>query len=138
MGILREKPTLVAELVRDAGPPSLKDFDAIITDSGDLGAASAPELKADGVLRVERNGKTVLVIVLEVQLSVDAEKLYSWPSYLVGARYRHRCEAMLVVVTASESVAMWARKPLVVGSTAGFLQAVVVGSALPRPQSKPH
>ena len=129
MGILREKPTLVAQLVRDAGPPSLKDFDAIITDSGDLGAASAPELKADGVLRVERKGKTVLAIVLEVQLKVDPEKIYSWPSYLVGARSRHRCETMLVVVTASDKVAKWARKPIVIGSTAGFLQAVVVASA---------
>jgi hypothetical protein len=129
VGILREKPTLVATLVADVGPPSLKDYDAIITDSGDLGTAIAPELKADGVLRVERNGKTVLAIVLEVQLHIDPEKNYAWPSYLVGARSRHRCETMLVVVTASDNVAKWARKPLVIGSSAGFLQAVVVASA---------
>ena len=77
VGILREKPTLVATLVGAAGPPSLKNYDAIITDSGDLGTAIAPELKADGMLRVERNGETVLAVVLEFQLQVDPDKIYS-------------------------------------------------------------
>jgi hypothetical protein len=65
--------------------------------------------------------------VVEVQLAHARDKLYSWPVYLTSARNRHETDALLLVVTPSESVAKWARKPIHLGPTAGFIQAVVIG-----------
>ena len=125
--MLRGHPDLVVELL--GGPKSvyIPPYDAIVSDSADLGAAIAPELAADCLLRVERNGQTVLVVIVEVQLSIDLQKTFSWPAYLIGARTRHRCDAMLAVIAPYASVANWARRPIEIGPNAGFVRPTVIG-----------
>ena len=125
--MLRGHPDLVVELL--GGPKSvyIPPYDAIVSDSADLGAAIAPELAADCLLRVERNGRTVLVVIVEVQLSIDLQKTFSWPAYLIGARTRHRCDAMLAVIAPYASVANWARRPIEIGPNAGFVRPTVIG-----------
>jgi hypothetical protein len=97
--ILRGHPELVLTLLRDPKRADLPAYDAVVADSADLGSATPQELAADCVLRVLRNGQTVLVVVLEIQLAQDPNKLFSWPAYAVAARSRHRCDVALVVVT---------------------------------------
>lgn len=69
----------------------------------------------------------MFVAVIEVQLAIDPHKAYSWPAYAVGARTRHRCDVMLVVVTPYAHVAQWAHQPIRLGPQSGFLQPTVVG-----------
>jgi hypothetical protein len=107
--------------------PALRGHDAILSIREKLGSASPPELRADGVLQVKRDGNTELVIVVEVQLATDPNKLYSWPAYVTGARIRYRCEAMLVVLAPYEHAAAWARRPIRLGPVVGAIQPVVVG-----------
>jgi hypothetical protein len=127
VGIIREQPQLLPMIYVADRPTALDDFDNIVTDSADLGTATAPELRADVLVRVEKGGKTTLTIVVEVQLDHARSKFYSWPVYVTSARNRHRSDALLLVVTPSETVAKWARKPIHLGPTAGFIQAVVIG-----------
>jgi hypothetical protein len=125
--LLRSRPDMLAYLLRNPSLPTLPPHDQIVSDSADLGTALAPELAADGLIRVEHAGQTVLVIVFEVQLAIDPRKLFSWPSYLVAARARHRCDAILIVVTPDAAVAAWAQRPIPLGPRAGSIQAAVIG-----------
>ncbi|MCG5053705.1 MAG: hypothetical protein KA712_12150 [Myxococcales bacterium] len=72
--LLRSHPLLAVELLRAATPSALPAFDTVVSDSADLGSELAPEAAADCVLRFEAGGRTVFVVVVEVQLSVDADR----------------------------------------------------------------
>ena len=53
--------------------------------------------------------------MVEVQLSADAEKRYSWPLYVAGLRARLRCPCCVLVVTPRPEVAAWAAAPIDLG-----------------------
>lgn len=125
--MLRGNPLLAIELLRTIMPDGVPDFDAVVTDSADLGNALPPELAADCVLRLEASGRNVLAVVVEVQLRVDVDKVFSWPAYVIGARSRHRCDAILLIVTPLLHVATWARRPISLGPGTGALTAWVIG-----------
>ena len=87
------------------------------------------ERKADLVLLCSASpgGAPERVLVVEAQLSKDADKRRSWWSYLVSAHTRHRCDAMLVVVTPSAKVAAWAALPIELGHPGIALRPIVLG-----------
>jgi hypothetical protein len=66
--------------------------------------------------------------VLEVQLRIDDDKLYSWPAYLILGRSRRRCETFVLVVAPDPEVAAWARKPIRLGP-GNELRVFVLGPA---------
>jgi hypothetical protein len=105
----------------------VKGKDRVVADNANLGSAIPPELAADCVLRVTSNKRTVLAIVVEVQLAVDRRKNFTWPAYLVGARTRHRCKTMLLVIAPYANVAAWARKAIYLGPGANMIQPHVLG-----------
>jgi hypothetical protein len=74
-----------------------------------------------------------LVILVEVQLDVDADKPFSWPLYLAAARARFRCDACVLVVAMSERVAAWAGTPVPLGPGGQVFRALVLG-----PSAVPH
>jgi hypothetical protein len=51
-------------------------------------------------------------VIVEVQGSEDKDKLYSWPFYLMGLRYRLRCPVKLLVVCPSRGTAAWASRTI--------------------------
>jgi hypothetical protein len=67
------------------------------------------------------------VFILEVQLRVDPDKLWTWPSYTSLARDRLRRDVVLVVLTLSPAVAVWARKPIPLDPAGSMLVPVVIG-----------
>lgn len=66
-------------------------------------------------------------VVVEVQLSVDTDKAWSWPLYLASLRARLRCGVALLVVTTDEAVAEWAARPVEMGHPGFLLAPLVVG-----------
>lgn len=56
-----------------------------------------------------------LIVVVEVQRSVDPDKLFTWPAYLWLERLRWRCEVVLLVVAPDAAVAAWAERPITCG-----------------------
>jgi hypothetical protein len=125
--VLRENPALVLELLVRAEGVELPEHDRIVCERADLGSALPVELRADLAFRVDRAGSPVLVLVVEVQLAIDPEKTFSWPSYAVALRARHRCPVLLVVITVDRAVARWARRPIAFGPGAGYLRPLVLG-----------
>lgn len=123
--LLRDRRGLLELLLERAGvevPP----HDAVTPVGESLGDALPRELRADGVLRLDHRGEAVLAVVIEVQLDLDGRKLFTWPAYLVGARLRGSCEALVIVVTADRAVATWARAPIHLGP-GSVMQPLVLG-----------
>jgi hypothetical protein len=128
--LFRRRPTLAPELLRDALPAA---GHVEVSDTS-LGEISPTERKADLVLLCSASpgGAPQRVLIVEVQLSIDADKHRAWWSYLVSAHIRHRCDGVLVVVTPSARVAAWASKPIALGHPGVSLQPIVLGpSAVP-------
>lgn len=128
--LFRNRPELAPELLRDALRIELPAYSKASIESADLTDLDPAERRADLVILLV-DGKPVLGIVLEVQLSPDPKKRRSWPAYVVGLRARLDCPACVLVVTVTEAMARWAREPMVLGPGNVF-QALVVGpSAVP-------
>jgi hypothetical protein len=125
--LFRNRPELAPELLRDALHVELPAYSEARVESADLTDLEPAERHADLVVLLV-DGKPVLGIVLEVQLSPDPKKRRSWPAYVVGLRARLDCPACVLVVTVTEAMARWSREPIELGPGNVF-RALVVGPA---------
>lgn len=123
--LFRNRPQLTAELLRGSLHVALPRYQRAVIESAELTDIQPAEYRADLVVSL-RGSKAALGIVVEVQLQAKEEKRYAWPVYAAGLRARLKCPVCLLVVTASESVARWARKPIDLGGGNRF-QALVIG-----------
>ncbi|MEM9458419.1 MAG: hypothetical protein AAGF11_29850 [Myxococcota bacterium] len=76
--------------------------------------------------------KTLEAFVVEVQLSENPRKRFTWPLYVVVSRNRLRCPTTLVVLTDSDEVARWATRLLESNGDVS-IRAIVIG-----PRQIPH
>lgn len=73
----------------------------------------APERHADAAVRlVDRHDKPRLGLIVEVQLSVDADKKRTWPLYAAQYHAALGCTVYVVVITTTRRMARWAREPI--------------------------
>ena len=128
--LFRNRPELAPELLRDALHLTLPHYAEVRVESSDLSDLAPAEYRADLVVLLV-DGKPVLGIVVEVQLHRDDRKPFTWPVYVAGLRARLACDTCVLVVTPSESVATWARTPVVLGPGSTFAALVVGPSAVP-------
>jgi len=129
--LFRRRPTLAPELLRDVLHVPMPLYEHIEVGDSTLTELSPTERRADLVLVCSPSpgAPAQRVLVVEAQLRVDPEKRRSWWSYLVSAHTRHRCDAVLVVVTPSAAVAAWAAKPIPLGHPGVSLHPIVLGPA---------
>ncbi len=104
---LEERPELLFELLGTPPPEAAR----VVLASADLTQSLPVERRADAVLTVVREQVVVAAYVVETQLAIDPEKLFTWPLYTAAVHARHRCPTTLVVLTTSAHVAAWARRP---------------------------
>jgi hypothetical protein len=128
--LFRNRPELAPELLRDALHVELPAYTEARIESAELTDIQPAEYRADLVVLLY-DGKPVLGIVLEAQLNSDEDKRFAWPVYVVGLRARIRCPVCLLVVTAHESVARWASRPIELGGGNRFAPLVLGPSAVP-------
>ncbi len=133
--LFRNRPALVPELLRDALHIPLPDYTKVCIESADLSDIKPTEYRADLVILLLR-GSPVLGIVLEIQLSRDEDKRYSWPAYVTNLRTRIRCPVCLFVVTPEESVAQWAGKTIDLGAGNFFTPCVLGPLSIPEISDK--
>jgi hypothetical protein len=126
--LFRNRPELAPELLRDALHVELPAYSEARVESADLTDLEPAERHADLVVLLV-DGKPVLGVVVEVQLSADPKKRRSWPAYVVGLRARLDCPACVLVITVTETMARWCREPIELGPGNVF-RALVVGPAL--------
>jgi len=109
--LFRNQPELAAQLLRDALHLELPAYTEARLASSDLTEVVPTEFRADAVVLLVE-GKPVLGVVVEAQLSRDERKRFSWPAYISVLRARHECPVELLVLSPDRAVAAWAAAPI--------------------------
>jgi len=128
--LFRNQPALAAKLIREALGVPLPEFGEARVESADLTELQPAEYRADLVIQLCRDAP-IYGIVVEVQLSEDDDKPYTWPAYVSNLRRRLRCPVSLLVVTPNESVARWAARRIEMGGDHFFRPYVLSPSQVP-------
>jgi hypothetical protein len=125
--LLRRQPLLVAVLLRSLRVAVPAAATASLASS-EASSSVPTERRADAVVLADPGG-TRVAVVIEVQLRYDADKLYSWPTYVVQARAAHRCPAVLLVICPTSATARRCRLPIATGHPGFDLIPLVIDSA---------
>jgi hypothetical protein len=128
--LFRERPSLAPMLLAPTLDVAVPDDARIRVTSAEFAELHPPEYRADVVVRIDDpHGRAEDIYIVEVQLDVASDKLFSWPYYVTGARTRFRCPATLLVVTLDERAARWCATPIVLDRAGSTLRPVVIGPA---------
>jgi flagellar biosynthesis/type III secretory pathway protein FliH len=130
LDLIRERPELVAQLLRQLLHIDLPPFtEARLADTS-LTEPVPTEYRADAVVLFV-DDRPVFGCIVEAQLSEDGQKHFSWPVYVVAARARYRCPFVLVVVAPDEAVARWAGRPITLGGGQAWSPLVLGPADIP-------
>lgn len=128
--LFRHSPELALNLLRDKVCGAMPQYTDVRIESADLSEVQPAEYRADLVVSLS-NGAPVLGIIVEVQLSIDGGKRFSWPAYVATLRARWRCPVCLLVVCRDPKVARWAEQPIFLGCTNMFIPRVLWPNDVP-------
>ncbi len=109
--LFRNRPSLAAELLRDAFHLQIPGDAAARVESADFTDIQPTEYRADLVVLLSDDAP-VLGIVIDVQFARDERKPFVWPVYATTLRARFECPVRLLVVAMTEAVARWAAAPI--------------------------
>jgi Arc/MetJ-type ribon-helix-helix transcriptional regulator len=126
LALFRNRPTLAAELLQKALGVELPPWSEARVESAEFTQVVPTEYRADLVILL-LDGKPILAIVVEVQLSADKDKRESWPLYLTSLRSRVGCPVLLLVVAPDAAVARWCARPIELGHPGFVLRPLVLG-----------
>jgi hypothetical protein len=125
--LFRVAPSLALDLLRATGVNVTAASTHILESTFPV---PSPDYYVDLAISCDTaDGAPSLVVLVEVQLDVDAKKVQSWPLYQAAARARFKCDACVLVVAIEERVAAWASTPIVLGPGGSVFRAVVLGPA---------
>src|SRR5262249_7648196 len=124
--LLRERPALAAELLDRVRSGLVPAFSRAQLESGDLSEHTPAAYHADALVTLG-DQEPALAVIVEVQLRPDRRKHLSWPAYLVTARARLGCPAVLLVICPEYGVAAWARRSIPLGHPGLVLTPLVLG-----------
>jgi hypothetical protein len=113
--LFKNRPSLAAEILVEVLGISLPPYTEARLASTDLTEIQPAEYRADVVVVLLDRDKPVRVVVVEVQLSVDLKKRFSWPAYVTVSRAIHGCPADLLVMAPDPAVAAWCAEPITIG-----------------------
>jgi hypothetical protein len=123
--LFRRDPELAVQLARGVGV-AIPPYSSFRVGPADLTELVPTSYRAD-VLILLQNGAPVFVLIVEVQLDRDEDKLFSWPFYATTARAKHRCPCCVLVYTVTPEIARWASKPIDIGQPGSEFRPMVVG-----------
>ncbi len=129
--LFRNRATLAVELLHDVFHVPLPAFDRASVESAELADVPPTQLLADLVVVLRHDDTPVYGIVVEVQLSSAERKRLTWPAYALNLRVRLGCPTCVLVVCGEESVARWARQPIVLGGGNHYTPIVLGPAAVP-------
>ena len=127
IGLLRNRPSLAAELLADTLGIDVPTYRQARLDPTDCTDLAPTEYRADAVVVLSDEGGPVLAVVVEVQLRPDPAKRWSWPVYLSTLRSRLRCPTELLVVCTDPTTASWCATPIGLGLSGSVITPLVVG-----------
>jgi hypothetical protein len=121
---------LVADLLRACFGAKLPSFDEARVGSAEFTDIKPAQYHADLVVLLA--GESIEHgLIVEVQLSIDPRKRYTWPMYVYHLRAQLSCPVSLVVVTVDDNVARWAEERVETGISNTFAPLVIRPSAMP-------
>jgi hypothetical protein len=130
--LFKNRPSLAAEILTEVLGVSLPPYAQARLASTDLNEIQPAEYRADAVVVLLDGDVPVRVIILEVQLTVDPGKHFSWPAYVIVSRAIHKCPADLLVVAPDPVIARWCAEPIEIGVPGFVLRPPVLSrSAVP-------
>ena len=124
--LFRRRITLAPEVLSEALGVALPEFTEARGETVDFTQIIPTEYRADLVVLL-LDGRPVLAIVVEVQLSRDLDKRRSWPVYVTTLRARFDCPACLLVVCSDAETARWCASPIEIGHEGFALRPYVLG-----------
>lgn len=111
--LFRARPTLALEVLQRVLATTLPVARSIEVTSASVDELVPTEHRADLMLLMRDGSRTIVgVVIVEVQLAIDADKPFTWPLYAFATRNRFRCPTWLLVVAPEAAVASWAHTPL--------------------------
>lgn len=127
--MFRLYPSLAAELITGQCGMDLPSFKGARLASGDLTNVVPTEFRADAVVVLAEGDSPAAAVIVEVQLSRDGGKRWSWPVYLSTLRARLHCPTMLLVICADAGTASWCATDIKLGHPGLVLAPLVLGPA---------
>jgi hypothetical protein len=128
--LFRNSPQLALKLLRSTLDGPLPADTDVKIECADLTEAQPTEYRADLVLSIS-NGKPIHGLIVEVQLSTDQRKFFTWPAYVANLRARWECPVCLLVVCGDSGVADWASRPIRLGCDNMFAAQVIGPEEVP-------
>ncbi|HEU4533739.1 MAG TPA: hypothetical protein VFS00_06460 [Polyangiaceae bacterium] len=130
VALLRERPDVVIDLVREAHRVDLAPASLAHADAADLTWLDPAERRADlALLCLGADGAPAYGLVVEVQLDADPDKAYRWPAYAAVFRDRRRCPVDVVVVCVDDTLARTFAEPIRLGHGDSIFRPLVLGPA---------
>jgi hypothetical protein len=130
--LFKNRPTLAAEILDEVLGVSVPSYTEARLASIDLTEIQPAEYRADLVVVLLEDDIPVRVIIVEVQLSPNPDKRFSWPAYATVSRAIHRCPVGLLIVAPDPAVANWCAEPIETGIPGFILRPPVLPrSAVP-------
>jgi hypothetical protein len=130
--LLRRAPDVVLALLGALAVPLPGEANATVVDRA-FSEVSLSEIHADLVVLLREDDRPRLVVIVEVQRTVDLDKDYTWPLYAMAARREHRCDAAVLVLTQDPGVLRRASEAIGVGPGNAFLVFAVGPDEVPVP-----
>ncbi len=130
VALVREKPELAADLLRELLHVSVPAFTEARLAEASLNDLVPTEYRADAVVLLV-DDKPVFGIIVEAQLQVDRDKHFTWPMYAISARARYRCPFVVLVVTPDSGTAKWAAESVELGGDSVWRSLVVGPEGIP-------
>lgn len=129
--LVRDCPAFAADLLGDLLDVRVPQFSEARLADTTLNEVVPVEYRADAVV-VFTQEKPVFGAIIEAQLQRDDDKLFTWPLYAVGARERHRCPFVVIVVTPDPATATWAARTIDLGGGIRYWPLVVGPDGIPK------
>ncbi|MEV5495033.1 hypothetical protein AB0M50_06495 [Nonomuraea fuscirosea] len=124
--LVRNRPSLVTTLLAEVGV-AVPSFDRARLGTADFTNCRPTEYRADSVVLLDREGKPVRAVVLEVQRRYDKRKTWSWPVYLSTLRAIEECPVVLLVFCQDDKTAEDCAEPIDMGHPDWVLRPIVAG-----------
>ena len=131
--LLKQWPELALLAVALSSREAIPEYDELTVMSESTLPTQQSALRADLVLTLRLRGRVVRVVVVEVQLAIDASKPAALLGYLSSASRLHDAPVVVVMLTSSRKVERWANEPVSLGHPGLSFRPVVLGpSSVPR------
>ena len=128
--LVRDCPSFAADLLGQVLHIDVPGFKEARLADVTLNEPVPVEYRADAVV-VFTEDKPVFGAIVEAQLQRDDDKLFTWPLYAVGARERHRCPFVVLVVTPDPATATWAARAVDLGGGVRYWPLVIGPEGIP-------